>query len=134
MKTTDYKRSWLSVLFLLILSAAMVLVMTGCGDKTEAEEEKSFTFEVYCQSGEVKTFTVESNQKTVGAALTEQGLIEGEDGPYGLMVLSVDGERHVYEEDGTYWAFYVNGEYAMSGVDTTSIIDGSVYAFKAEKG
>ncbi len=134
MKTTNCKRSWLSVLFLLILSAATVLVMAGCGEKTVGEGEKTFTFEVYCQSGEVKTFTVESNQKTVGAALTEQGLIEGEDGPYGLMVLSVDGERHVYEEDGMYWAFYINGEYAMSGVDTTDVTDGSVYACKAEKG
>ena len=32
-----------------------------------------------------------------------------------------------------YWSFYVNGSYATSGVDTTKIADGEVYAFKAEK-
>ena len=35
--------------------------------------------------------------------------------------------------DQTYWAFYVDGEYAMSGVDTTIIEEGKAYAFKVEK-
>ena len=38
-----------------------------------------------------------------------------------------------YDVDGTYWAFYVNGEYATSGVDTTTIKDGESYMFKVEK-
>ena len=33
-----------------------------------------------------------------------------------------------------YWAFYENGEYASTGVDSTPIQDGATYAFVASKG
>ena len=58
---------------------------------------------------------------------------EGEDGQYGLYVKTVNGITADYDVDGTYWAFYINGEYAMSGVDVTDIAAGSTYAFKVEK-
>ena len=38
-----------------------------------------------------------------------------------------------YDVDGTYWAFYINGAYAMSGVDSTEIVAGETYTFKVEK-
>lgn len=38
-----------------------------------------------------------------------------------------------YDTDGAYWAFYINGEYAMTGVDATSIEAGASYTLKAEK-
>ena len=31
------------------------------------------------------------------------------------------------------WAFYINGEYAMTGVDSTEITEGAEYTFKVEK-
>ncbi len=48
-------------------------------------------------------------------------------------VKTVNGITADYDTDGTYWAFYVNGEYAMTGVDSTPVEDGAVYAFKVEK-
>ena len=38
-----------------------------------------------------------------------------------------------YDKDGVYWAFYIDGEYAMTGVDATNITDGAQYAFQMEK-
>lgn len=38
-----------------------------------------------------------------------------------------------YDKDGVYWAFYIDGEYAMTGVDATNITDGAQYAFRMEK-
>ena len=38
-----------------------------------------------------------------------------------------------YDVDQTYWAFYVNGEYAMTGVDSTAIEEGVAYSLKIEK-
>lgn len=35
--------------------------------------------------------------------------------------------------DGAYWAFYINGEYASTGVDATNIEAGAAYALKAEQ-
>ena len=49
------------------------------------------------------------------------------------MVDTVNGIKYDYNADGAYWAFYVNGEYAMSGVDTTEIDETAVYSFVATK-
>ena len=32
-----------------------------------------------------------------------------------------------YDVDQTYWGFYQNGEYMMTGVDTTEFADGDQY-------
>ena len=68
----------------------------------------------------------------VGEALQELNLIDGEEGEYGLFVKTVNGITADYDTDGVYWAFYVNGEYATSGVDVTQITEGDSYALKVE--
>ncbi|MGM9682477.1 MAG: DUF4430 domain-containing protein [Eubacteriales bacterium] len=93
-----------------------------------------FTFEVVFRDSSEKTYTVRTDKTTVGEALVEIGLISGEEGQYGLMVTKVDGEICDYNIDGMYWAFYIDGEYAMTGVDSTEIKAGSVYRFAATKG
>ena len=60
------------------------------------------------------------------------GLIAGEDSDYGLYVKTVNGVTVDYDTDGKYWAFYVDGEYAATGVDSTDITAGATYTFKAE--
>ena len=60
-------------------------------------------------------------------------LIAGEEGAYGLYVKTVNGITADYDKDQTYWAFYIDGEYAVSGVDTTDIVESSVYTLKVEK-
>ena len=57
----------------------------------------------------------------------EHGLIDGEEGPYGLYVKAVNGMKADYDTDQRYWAFYVNGEISMTGVDVTEITDGASY-------
>ena len=59
-------------------------------------------------------------------------LIAGEDSEYGLYVKTVNGVTVDYDTDGKYWAFYVDGEYAATGVDSTDITAGATYTFKAE--
>ena len=68
----------------------------------------------------------------VGFALIEHKLIEGEQGQYGMYIKSVLGQTLDYETDGMYWAFYVNGEYALTGVDQTPIQPDTAYLLKAE--
>ena len=135
MQTARFKRV-LSLILCMVLIAAMAL-FAGCGDKkddnTVGEGEKTFTFIVVDAQGNEETFTVKSDAKTVGEALLDEGLIKGEEGQYGLYVKEVNGITADYDKDGTYWAFYIDGEYAMSGVDTTDITDGATYSFKVEK-
>ena len=79
------------------------------------------------------TFTINTDKETVGAALLEHQLIAGEDGAYGLYVKTVNGILADYDVDQSYWAFYINGEYAMTGVDTTPITDGEIYKLEYTK-
>ena len=91
-----------------------------------------FAFTVTHADGTTKAYNVLTDKTTVGEALIDNGIIAGEDGQYGLYVKTVDGETLDYDTDGKYWAFYVNGEYGMTGVDMTDITDGTTYEFRAE--
>lgn len=97
------------------------------------EGATQFLFTVVDKDGNETAFEIHTDKEIVGEALLELGLIAGEDGDYGLYVKEVNGITADYDVDGTYWAFYVNGEYAVSGVDTTAIEAGASYAFKVEK-
>ena len=77
-------------------------------------------------------FEISTSKSTVGEALEEVGLVTGEEGPFGIMITTVNGQRVVYEEDKAYWAFYIDGTYALSGADTTSIEPASNYELRAE--
>jgi hypothetical protein len=142
MKKTNNK-PLLSVILSLVLIVVMALTMFGCtNNKTEtpadttlaaAAQTQEFSFSVTHKDGSVKDFTLTSDKKTVGEALLELKVIEGEDGPYGLYVKTVDGETLDYDTDAMYWAFYENGAYAAKGVDQTEIKADVKYEFRAEK-
>ena len=97
------------------------------------EGSTKFAFTVTDQDGNETGFEIHTDKETVGEALLEVGLIEGEESEYGLYVKTVNGITADYDKDGVYWAFYVNGEYAQSGVDSTTITEGETYSFKVEK-
>ena len=92
-----------------------------------------FNFVVVDKDGNESEFEIHTDKTTVGEALLEVKLIEGEEGPYGLYVKKVNGIIADYEVDQTYWAFYINGEMAMTGVDVTDVEAGATYSFKVEK-
>ena len=93
----------------------------------------SFPFSVTDKDGNETLFEIHTDKTIVGEALTELELISGEKGDYGLYVKTVNGITADYDTDKTYWAFYINGEYASSGVDTTEIKEGDSYSFRIEK-
>lgn len=92
----------------------------------------AFTLEVVDSEGARSLFNVKTNEKTVGAALLALDLIAGEDSQYGLYVKTVNGITADYDTDGSYWAFYIDGEYAQTGVDSTDIKAGATYTLKVE--
>lgn len=153
-----FSKRLLSLLLCMVLIAATALTFTSCGNEgktddttvsettsaPDSETEKpqdnvlgegntSFAFVVRDIDGSEKSFTIKTDAKTVGEALLAVDLIEGEDGQYGLYVKKVNGITADYDVDATYWAFYINGEYAMSGVDTTDIVAGATYMFAKQK-
>ncbi len=89
--------------------------------------EKFFKVTVVHSDGTSKDFSYDSKEEYVGIALQKKGLIEGTQGEYGLYIEKVDGEQAIYETDGAYWSFEVNGVYAEKGIDLTPLEDGGVY-------
>lgn len=72
-------------------------------------------------------FTLHTDKKILGEVLTESGIVEGEEGPYGLYIRKVNGISAVFEEDSAYWSLSVNGEAAATGADGIEIEDGMTY-------
>ena len=158
MKLRNNKKN-ISWLFCMMLIVAMAFTTVGCSDNKQenennqnntevtmevqsSEEEQNnilgegqtqFLFTVVDKDGKETNFEIHTDKEKVGEALLELGLISGDEGEYGLYVKTVNGITADYDVDQTYWAFYVNGEYASSGVDTTAIEEGVIYSFKVEK-
>ena len=95
-------------------------------DTTLGEGAKTVTVEFEMQEKTI-TFSLKTDKSTVGEALLDCGLIEGEEGAYGLYIKKVNGVTADYDVDQSYWAFYENGEYAMAGVDMTEIDESVTY-------
>lgn len=151
-----HSKKLLSFILCMALIVAMALFTTGCDDSTDngtpfgegteaniqtdaqavsnqlGEGSTKFTFTVVDKEGNETPFEIHTDKETVGDALAELGLIDGEEGDYGLYVKTVNGITADYDKDGVYWAFYVNDEYAPSGVDSTVITEGNHYSFKVE--
>lgn len=135
----------LSFIVCIVLITAMAFTTIGCNDdKTYdtvtvsdgailGEGAIEFPLEIVDSEGKSINVTVKTDKKTVGEALLDAKLIAGDDEQYGLYIKCVNGVVADYDKDGTYWAFYVDGEYAMSGVDTTDIVEGARYSLRAEK-
>ncbi len=100
--------------------------------KSVGQGATKFTFVVTDIDGNDTEFSVSTDKTIVGEALIENGLIDGEQGAYGLYVKTVNGQTYSYEDDGKFWAFYIDGEYAATGVDMTDIVAGATYSFKVE--
>ena len=117
-----------------LLSLILLLSFAGCAqEKPETTGQTvDFTFIAVDLEGNEKTFQITTTKSTVGEALMDEGLLAGEPGPYGLYVKTVNGITLDYDKDGKYWAFYVDGEYGLTGVDETAIQPGSTYCFKPE--
>ena len=152
-------QKWTSIFLCMMLVVAMALTSVGCGGKnqdaknessvavqSEASVEASvaeatvlgqgnikFTLTVVDQDGNETDFQILTDKETVGEALLDVDLIAGDESEYGLYVKTVNGVTADYDKDQTYWAFYVNGEYANTGVDSTPVEDGAVYSFRIEK-
>lgn len=149
------KKNGLNKLLALLLALVMVLALAACGNKeqdnggagddanvvtdgvvadgaTVGEGKTAFTVEVVQLDGTSIKFTVNTDKATVGEALLDLGIVAGDTTEYGLYIKTVNGVTLDYDADGAYWAFYINGEYASTGVDSTNIEAGATYTLKGE--
>lgn len=113
----------------------VMLLMTGVYLKFRekpVEGSKEITIEVVNSKEESKVYELRTDAEFLRQAMEEakeQGLsFEGEEGPYGLQILVVNGETADYNADQSYWGFYVNDEYCNYGIDEQPVEDGDAFA------
>lgn len=123
-----------------VLFVVLFVVLTACSeapatlwsdamyleDQEFGEGTKTVRVEVKAEEKTV-VFTLHTDEEFLGEALLAHGLIEGEEGQFGLYVKKVNGITADYDVDQTYWSLSKGGEYLMTGVDTTPISDGEGY-------
>lgn len=121
--------------FALLLALVMLFAMTACGKK-EAPATTPVAFKVIVTDldGNETSFAYTSSAASVGEALVAEGLIEGHETEYGLYIDTVNGITADWDKDQTYWAFYINGEYATTGIDGTEITANTTYGLTLTKG
>lgn len=121
------------LVFAAIALVAVVGVLVGVwmmNRPQTTEGTKAYTVTVVHADGSEKAFSYTTDEEYLGAALVAEGLISGDEGPYGLVIITVDGEDAVWEKDNAYWSLYVGDEYAVTGISETPVNDGD--SFKLE--
>lgn len=119
------KNLLIACIALLLAMAAFLAVYFTLLPEAEAGE-KTFTVTVVHADGSTETFSYSTDAEKLGAFLEEQGLIASEGADDG-MFHTVDGEKADWNENKSYWAFYVDGEYAIVGIYDANITDGAAY-------
>ena len=97
----------------------------GIPEKQEiGKGAKTFTMTVTDAEKKEYELVIHTDKKTVGEALSEYELADISDG----FLTAILGMEASWEKDQAYWAFYINGDFAMTGVNDTDIEDGGKYA------
>ncbi|MCL2865317.1 MAG: DUF4430 domain-containing protein [Lachnospiraceae bacterium] len=150
------KRRLSFILSFILMTLLAVATLSGCNDntgttnnttksvtagaettETETVEDTqeigagaySFVLEVTTEDGALLTWNVHTDATTVGDALLEIGFIAGDETDFGLMVTTVNGITADWDADNAFWAFFINGAFADTGVSDTEIEPGAIYAF-----
>lgn len=79
------------------------------------------------------THKFKTNAEFLGEALKEKGIIEGEEGQYGLFITSVDSIQADTSKQ-QWWCITKGGADVMTGVDVTPIADGDTFELTLKEG
>lgn len=119
------KKKLVPALALLLIAAVLFGVWYTTRPETQTGA-KALTVEVIHGSGEAKTFEFRTDAEYLGEALVAQQIVEDNQGPYGLYILTADGET-VNEANQEWWCITKGGEALMTGASETPVADGESY-------
>ena len=121
-------KKWIVTLVALV---AVIAVMAGLFIATRPDPvagAKEITVTVVHKDGSEKVFEYATDAEYLGDVIVAEGLVNGENGPYGLYFDTVDGEAAVWETDQAYWSILIGEEYATVGADGIVLTDGGEYS------
>ena len=95
--------------------------------------EKEISVVVVHANREEKTFTYQPDAEYLGAVLTENKLVEGSQGEYGLFITTVDGET-ADDSKQQWWCITKGGEMVNTSADQTPIADQDQFELTLKEG
>lgn len=116
------KKTLFAVAALAVVAALMLGLWYFTRPETQAGD-KTVVVEVVHGDGNSREFTCRTDEEYLGALLLEEKLVEGEEGPYGLFITTVDGET-AQDSLRQWWCITKGGERVDTGADATPIGDG----------
>ncbi len=120
-----------SVLILLVGVLCAILFMRN--DKEATASVKKVAVEVVHGDGKAETFEYSTEAKFLGEVLKENGLVEGEEGEYGLFITSVDGEK-ADDTKEQWWCITKGGAPVNTSADQTPVQDGDLFELTLTEG
>ncbi len=111
-----------------LVAVLMFFAYTAFKPQTSAGS-KSLTIEVINSAQESTVYEVKTDAEFLqGAMDAAEGLeYTYSEGQYGAVVETVNGESGIYEKDGAYWGFYINGDYCNYGISEQPVTDGDAF-------
>ena len=98
-----------------------------------AAGEKQIAIAVIHGDGSENTFSYDTDAEYLGEVLTEEGLAEGTEGPYGMFITTVDGET-ADDSKEQWWCITKDGEMVNTGADQTPIQDQDQFELTLKEG
>lgn len=120
------KKLILGLVALVALVAALIAIFALTRPAPE-DGSKTITVTVVHKDGSSRDFTYTTDEEYLGPVLISEGLVQGEQGPYGLFIHAVDGETADWAVDGGWWNLFIGNEAAVTGADAVVITDGGTY-------
>lgn len=122
------KKKVAGIIVLVVLVVAMAILYGTLREKPVVGS-KAITIEVVDSEGESTVYELQTDAEFLAQAMDEADGLKyvAEEGPYGLTVSEVNGESAVFEVDGAYWGFFVNGEYCNYGISEQPVEDGDAF-------
>jgi len=127
------RKLWIGIITLVVVVGLMGWLWLSSQEQPNAGG-KAITITVVHGDGSEKMFSYGTDAKYLGEVILEEQLAEGEKGPYGLEIHTVDGETASWEKDQSYWALYIGTEYATTGADSVILTDGGEYSLVYTRG
>lgn len=113
-------------LVLLIISVAVLWGIYQATIKSPVQGDKTITVEVIHKDGSLISFEYHTDREYLGETLTDEGLVSGESGAYGMFITTVDGET-ADDSRQEWWCITKNQEQLNTSANQTPIADGEKY-------
>lgn len=135
MRETKFSKKSILLVAIMVIVVAILGIVYKMNATETAVGSKIITIEVVNKDKESVVYELKTDAEYLRQAMEEaDGLrFDGEEGIYGIMVTTVNGEKADYNTDGAYWSFYVNDEYCNYGIDSQPVFSGDNFLIKYTK-